>query len=203
MADQQVVATAITAGPLDVDDFIGSTLDIEHFADGPLTVDMFLGDAFDHLPAIQSLADAVTPSERTANNGYIGKSPGLTNASRGSGVVRSARAQTLVSVALSLLDELGDRETMLALLDVISLDHPTFYEQHAARLVEKNEPGEAIEIQSTFSDESVNLFTTAYHAVRIAEPAFLQRRRASCRVYRRIANPASRTAFRGWNIRLR
>jgi hypothetical protein len=63
------------------------------------------------------------------------------------------RTRTLVSTALSLLERLGDRETMLTLLDAVFLDSSTFCERYADLLVEEDSEDGAIEVLEAGVDE--------------------------------------------------
>jgi hypothetical protein len=142
-ADQRLVATDLTTGPLDVADFTGGALDIEHLAEGPLDVELLVGDAFGHLPAIESPSDAVRSGAES------------TDARTGDRAVpeTSVRTRTLVSTALSLLERLGDREAMLALLDAVFLDSVTFCERYADLLIEEGSEDRVIEVLEAGVDE--------------------------------------------------
>jgi len=142
-ADQRLVATDLTTGPLDVDDFTGGSLDVEHLAEGPLEVELFVGDAVDHLPAIESPSDAVRSGDEA------------TDSRAGDGRVSpaSVRTRTLVSAALSLLERLDDQEAMLALLDAVCLDSSTFCERYADLLVKDGGEDRAVEVLEAGVDE--------------------------------------------------
>ena len=142
-ADQRLVATDLTTGPLDVDDFTGGALDVEHLAEGPLEVEQFVGDALDHLPAIEAPSDAVRPDDGSADS------------RTGDGAVSavSVRTRTLVSSALSLLERLDDREAMLALLDEVFLASSTFCEHYADLLIDEGSEDRAVEVLEAGVDE--------------------------------------------------
>jgi len=162
-ADQHLVATDLATGPLDVDDFTGGTLEVEHLAQGPLDVELFVGDALDHLPAIEAPRNAVrmgggstdtetgtgTESEIETEAGATGSASATASAGSTASVPTtdaSVRTRPLVSAALSLLEKLDDREATMALLDGVFLDRSTFCEQYAELLLEASNADRAIEV---------------------------------------------------------